>query len=91
MKNRTPEQAKKHREYMKEYYRKNDEKRKKNTEKSNKRGLEKIPCTECEKYITRVNMKRHINNIHSEYEIQDGLILFENLLKTKNGILLNKE
>ena len=28
MKNRTPEQAQKHREYMKEYFRKNPEKKK---------------------------------------------------------------
>jgi len=65
MKNRTPEQAKKHRDYMKEYYRKNEDKRKKNIEKSNKRGLEKIPCTTCAKYITRVNMKRHSLAKHS--------------------------
>ena len=64
MKNRNPKQAKQHREYMKEYYRKNEDKRIKNKEKSNKRGLEKIPCPNCEKYITRVNLKRHINTIH---------------------------
>ena len=49
MKNRTTEQAQKHRDYMKEYYRKNEKQRKKNKEKSNKRGLEKIPCIHCEK------------------------------------------
>jgi len=64
MKNRTPEQAKSHREYMKEYYRKNESKRIKNREKTNKRGLEKIPCPNCKKNITRVNLKRHIITIH---------------------------
>ena len=54
MKNRTPEQAVKHREYMKEYYRKNSDKRIKNTKRSNKRGLEKIACIQCAKHITRV-------------------------------------
>ena len=62
MKNRSPEQAKQHREYMKEYYRKNESKRIKNRTETNKRGLELIQCTECDKYITRVNMKRHTNN-----------------------------
>ena len=66
MKNRNPEQAKQHREYMKQYYRQNEDKRKKNSEKSNKRGLEKIPCPNCEKHITRVNMKRHIKTIHGK-------------------------
>ena len=75
MKNRTTEQAQKHRDYMKEYYRKNEKQRKKNKEKSNKRGLEKIPCIHCEKNITRVNMKRHVTLKHTE--------------KTKNGILLD--
>ena len=76
MKNRTTEQAQKHREYMKEYFRRNPEKKKKNNERNSKRGLEKIPCTHCEKYITRGNMKRHVNVKHTE--------------KTKNGILLEK-
>tara|TARA_R110002049_G_scaffold80391_2_gene204431 strand:- start:309 stop:551 length:243 start_codon:yes stop_codon:yes gene_type:complete len=76
MKNRTEEQAQKHKDYMREYYRKNAEQRKKNAEKSNKRGLEKISCVKCQKYITRVNMKRHVLNKHTE--------------KTKNGILLEK-
>ena len=66
MKNRTPEQAQKHRDYMKEYYRKNEDKRKKNAEKSNKRGLEKISCIHCEKYITRGNMKRHVTLKHKD-------------------------
>ena len=76
MKNRTPEQAVKHREYMKEYYRKNSDKRIKNTKRSNKRGLEKIACIQCAKHITRVNMKRHVITKHTD--------------KTKNGILLNQ-
>lgn len=66
MKNRNPEQAKQHREYMKQYFRQNEDKRKKNSEKTNKRGLEKIPCPNCEKHITRVNMKRHIKTIHGK-------------------------
>ena len=77
MKNRTTEQAQKHREYMKEYYRKNEKQRKKNNVSGSKRGLEKIPCPECEKHITRGNMKRHVKTKHIE--------------KPKNGILLNKE
>ena len=76
MKNRTPEQAVKHREYMKEYYRKNSDKRITNTKRSNKRGLEKIACIQCAKHITRVNMKRHVITKH--------------ISKTKNGILLNE-
>jgi len=65
MKNRTEEQAQKHKEYMREYYRKNEKQRKKNSAKSNKRGLEKISCTHCEKHITRGNMKRHVKVKHS--------------------------
>jgi len=67
MKNRTPEQAQKHREYMKEYFRKNKDKREKNSAKSNKRGLEKIPCVHCGKYITRGNMKRHVRVKHTVF------------------------
>ena len=77
MKNRTPEQAQKHRDYMKEYYRKNHKQKNKNNERNKKRGLEKIPCIHCEKYITRGNMKRHVIVKHTE--------------KTKNGIILFKK
>jgi len=73
MKNRTTEQAQKHKDYMREYYRKNEKQRKKNTDKTNKRGLQKIPCIHCEKNITRVNMKRHVILKHSfKKELQNG-------------------
>jgi ribosomal protein L44E len=77
MKNRTPEQAQKHRDYMKEYYRKNEKQRLKNSEKSNKRGLEKIPCTTCEKHITRTNMKRHVMLKHKDTIIAEVMVLKE--------------
>ena len=73
MKNRTPEQAKKHREYMKEYYRKNHKQKDKNNERNKKRGLEKIPCINCQKYITRGNMKRHVINKHSFKKEKGGI------------------
>ena len=51
MKNRTPEQAKQHREYMKEYYRKNESKRIKNRTETNKRGLELILAASVNKIL----------------------------------------
>ena len=73
MKKRTKEQAKKHKEYMRNYFKNNPEKKKKNNERNKKRGLEKIKCIHCEKMITRVNMKRHENVKHSfEKELQNG-------------------
>tara|TARA_R110000803_G_scaffold5462_3_gene17993 strand:+ start:188 stop:421 length:234 start_codon:yes stop_codon:yes gene_type:complete len=64
VKNRTPEEAKLHNEYMKNYYKNNEKQRIKNYKASSKRALVKIPCPECTKLITRGNMKRHIKVKH---------------------------
>jgi len=66
MKKRNEEQAQKHREYMKKYFKDNEEKRKANNERNKKRGLEKIKCIYCEKHITRGNMKRHEKVKHKQ-------------------------
>lgn len=68
---RTEEQAKKHKEYMKNYFKNNPEKKRKNNERNKKRGLEKIKCIHCEKMITRVNMKRHEKVKHPK-DSQEG-------------------
>ena len=69
VKNRTQAQTDKHRDYMKKYYQNNKEKREKNKAATVKRGLVKVPCSTCNKMITRMNMKRHVRSIHEKKEL----------------------
>jgi hypothetical protein len=59
MKNRNKQQAEAHKNYMREYYRKNPDKKLKQYEKNKERLHKKIECDVCKCMIQRGNLPRH--------------------------------
>jgi len=71
---RNEKQKEQHKLYMREYYKNNKTKREANNKRNCVRGLVKIPCTKCDKNISRNNMKRHERLKHPADQIQEEQI-----------------